>query len=73
MRPTDPNRQTRQTRRRFLKRSAGAAAGAGVFQIVQPHVLGGPKHTPPSETFGAMIWGCCAASASIAITVSLKV
>ena len=45
------------TRRRFLKQSAGAAAGAGVFQIVQPHVLGGPKHTPPSETFGAALIG----------------
>ena len=45
------------TRRRFLKHSAGLAAGAGVFQIVKPHVLGGPKHTAPSETFGAALIG----------------
>ena len=40
-------------RRSFVK----TAAGAGVFQIVAPHVLGGPKHTPPSETFGAVLIG----------------
>jgi len=40
-------------RRTFLK----GAAGAGLFQIVAPHVLGGPKHTPPSETFGAALIG----------------
>ena len=28
-----------------------------MFQIVKPHVLGGPNHTPPSETFGAALIG----------------
>ena len=40
-------------RRQFVK----FAAGAGLFQIVAPHVLGGPNHTPPSETFGAALIG----------------
>ena len=40
-------------RRSFVKK----AAGAGVFQIVAPHVLGGPRYTPPSETFGAALIG----------------
>ncbi len=40
-------------RRSFVKK----AATAGVFQIVAPHVLGGPKYTPPSETFGAALIG----------------
>ncbi|NIP98089.1 MAG: Gfo/Idh/MocA family oxidoreductase, partial [Akkermansiaceae bacterium] len=40
-------------RRSFAK----GAAGTGLFQIVAPHVLGGPKHTPPSETFGAALIG----------------
>jgi hypothetical protein len=40
-------------RRRFLQ----ATAATGLFQIVAPHVLGGPKHTPPSETFGAALIG----------------
>ena len=40
-------------RRSFVK----GVAGAGVFQTVAPHVLGGPKHTPPSETFGAALIG----------------
>ncbi len=40
-------------RRHFLK----GAGGAGLFQIVAPQVLGGPKHTPPSETFGAALIG----------------
>lgn len=40
-------------RRSFVKK----ATGAGVFQIVAPHVLGGPKYTPPSETFGAALIG----------------
>ena len=44
---------TQFPRRAFLK----GAAGAGVFQIVAPHVLGGPKHTPPSESFGAALIG----------------
>jgi predicted dehydrogenase len=33
-------------RRRFLKKTAATAAA---FTIVPRHVLGGPKHTPPSE------------------------
>ena len=41
------------SRRQFAK----GAGGAGLFQIVAPHVLGGPKHTPPSETFGAALIG----------------
>ena len=40
-------------RRSFVKK----ATTAGVFQIVAPHVLGGPKYTPPSETFGAALIG----------------
>jgi len=40
-------------RRQFVK----TVAGAGLFQIVAPHVLGGPNHTPPSETFGAALIG----------------
>lgn len=42
-------------RRTFIKRSAAAAA---VFQIVPRRVLGGPGHTPPSETFGGALIGC---------------
>ncbi|MCH2064631.1 MAG: Gfo/Idh/MocA family oxidoreductase [Roseibacillus sp.] len=40
-------------RRSFVK----GAAGAGLFQIVAPHVLGGRERTPPSETFGAVLIG----------------
>jgi len=39
-------------RRSFVK----GVAGAGVFQIVAPHVLG-RERTPPSETFGAALIG----------------
>ena len=42
-------------RRTFL---TGTAAGAGLFTIVPPHVLGGPRHVPPSETLGAALIGC---------------
>jgi predicted dehydrogenase len=35
-------------RRRFL----AAASATGLFQIVPPHVLGGPRHVPPSERVG---------------------
>ena len=42
-------------RRTFLK---GTAASAGLFTIVPPHVLGGPRHVPPSETLGAALIGC---------------
>src|SRR5262245_59610747 len=38
-------RKSKITRRRFLNKSDGAAA----FTIVAPHVLGGPRYTPPSE------------------------
>jgi len=45
---------TRPGRRSILK----GAAGAGVFQIVAPHVvLGQAKEPPPSETFGAALIG----------------
>lgn len=37
--------RSKMTRRKFLNRSAGAAA----FTIVAPHVLGGQGRTPPSE------------------------
>jgi len=43
------------TRRGFLQ---GAAAGSAAFTIVPRHVLGGPNHTPPSETFGGALIGC---------------
>jgi predicted dehydrogenase len=42
-------------RRSFLK---GAAAAAGVFQIVPRHVVGGANQTPPSERVGAALIGC---------------
>ena len=42
------------SRRGFL---AGTAA-AGAFTIVPRHVLGGPRHVPPSDTFGAALIGC---------------
>ena len=42
------------TRRGFLK---GSVAGAAGFVIVPPHVLGGPDHTPPSETVGGALIG----------------
>ena len=41
-------------RRQFLK---GATAAAATFTIVPPHVLGGPDHVPPSDTFGAALIG----------------
>ncbi|MFT5524184.1 MAG: myo-inositol 2-dehydrogenase/D-chiro-inositol 1-dehydrogenase [Pirellulaceae bacterium] len=44
-------------RRKFLQGAVGAAAGIGLFDIVPRHVLGGPDHTPPSETFGAALIG----------------
>lgn len=58
-RSPDPTANPRgsHTRRGFLKTSSGAAAGVGLFQIVEPHVLGGPNHTPPSETVGAALIG----------------
>ncbi len=43
------------SRRAFVK---GAAASAGLFTIVPPHVLGGPRHVPPSETLGGALIGC---------------
>jgi len=45
------------TRRGVLRTAASAAAGAGLFHIVPPHVLGGPDHTAPSDTFGAALIG----------------
>lgn len=38
-----------RSRRQFLRRSAQAAAGLAAFTIVPAHVLGGPRHRPPSE------------------------
>lgn len=49
------SRPPRFGRRKFLK---GAAASAGLFTIVPPHVLGGPRHVPPSETLGGALIGC---------------
>ncbi len=43
------------TRRQFIKGSIGVATA---FTIVPRHVLGGPNHTPPSETFGGALIGC---------------
>jgi len=45
----------RVTRRRFL---AGTPAVVAGFTIVPRHVLGGPGHTPPSETVGGALIGC---------------
>ena len=42
------------SRRGFV---AGAAASPALFHIVPAHCLGGPKHTAPSETFGAALIG----------------
>lgn len=48
-------RTQKVSRRQFLKGSIGAATA---FTIVPRHVLGGPNHTPPSETFGGALIGC---------------
>src|SRR5919109_4653827 len=48
------DRARRFSRGKLLK---GAAASAGLFTIVPPHVLGGPRHVPPSETLGAALIG----------------
>ena len=37
------------TRREFLGTTAAVAASAASFTIVPAHVLGGPRHVPPSE------------------------
>jgi predicted dehydrogenase len=42
------------TRRSFI---ATAAAAPAIFHIVPAHCLGGPKHTAPSDTFGAALIG----------------
>ncbi|MFN0134680.1 MAG: Gfo/Idh/MocA family protein [Phycisphaerae bacterium] len=47
-----------RTRRQFLQRSAQAAAGLAAFTIVPAHVLGGPRHRPPSETLNIAAIGC---------------
>lgn len=47
-------RKRKPSRRQFLK---GAAAASATFTIVPPHVLGGPDHVPPSDTFGAALIG----------------
>ena len=47
--------RTGLSRRRFLGTTATAAAA---FQIVPRHVIGGPGHTPPSETLGGALIGC---------------
>ena len=39
------NRKSRISRRDFM----GAVAGVAAFTIVPRHVLGGPRHIPPSE------------------------
>ena len=41
------------SRRRFIQ----AAAASSTFSIVPPHVLGGPNHVAPSDTFGAALIG----------------
>ena len=43
------------TRRRFLKNTVATSA---VFSIVPAHVLGGPDHVAPSDTFGGALIGC---------------
>ena len=50
-----PQRRKRKvTRRDFLATTTAAAA---VFTIVPRHVLGGPGHVPPSDTFGGALIG----------------
>ena len=64
-----PSRPSKFSRRKFLKGAAASAglalsggpAGAaveGLFTIVPPHVLGGPRHVPPSEMLGGALIGC---------------
>ncbi len=48
-------KQKTVTRRQLIKGAIGTTA---VFAIVPRHVLGGPGHTPPSETFGGALIGC---------------
>ena len=43
-------------RTRFSRR--GFLAGTAAFTIVPRHVLGGPGHTAPSDTFGVALIGC---------------
>ncbi|MBK8914746.1 MAG: Gfo/Idh/MocA family oxidoreductase [Phycisphaerales bacterium] len=45
----------RPTRRRFLR---DAACTLGLFHIVPRHVLGGPRHTAPSEVITRAVIGC---------------
>ena len=45
----------RVSRRRFLE---GTAAAAAALAVVPRHVLGGPGHAPPSETFACGLVGC---------------
>ena len=53
--PTDPHAGKNQLqRRRFL----GAAAAAAVAAIVPRHVLGGPRHVPPSDRINLAYVGC---------------
>ncbi len=52
----DRDVSAKHPRRRFLKTAAAAAVGWN-FQVVPRHVIGGPDHTPPSETFGAALIG----------------
>ncbi|MGE5125799.1 MAG: Gfo/Idh/MocA family protein [Betaproteobacteria bacterium] len=44
----------RVSRRAFLERSAGTAA----VTLVAPHVLGGPRHVPPSDRINVAYVGC---------------
>jgi myo-inositol 2-dehydrogenase / D-chiro-inositol 1-dehydrogenase len=44
----------RPTRRRFVQ----AVAAAATVSIVPRHVLGGPGHVAPSDTFGGALIGC---------------
>lgn len=39
----------RVSRREFARQSAWVAGAAGAFSIVPAHVLGGPRHTAPSD------------------------
>ncbi|MCH2364656.1 MAG: Gfo/Idh/MocA family oxidoreductase [Planctomycetes bacterium] len=49
-----PELTPRHSRRRFMKTSVAAMA---TVTIVKPHVLGGPRPVPPSETLGGALIG----------------
>ncbi len=59
------------TRRQFLS-NVGAAAAAAVFTIIPRHVLGGSRHTPPSEKLNIACIGIGGMGASDSSQVSTE-